>query len=390
MSLEARVRTSYRGGMKVAVRKRSYPDGSTVWTADLRGVVPAGETLPDRFRLTAPADLKTEAAVTRWAWDAARAIIANGRPVQTRKGKAVAEAKVAAEQAANAPLLRDHWPDYVERCRGNRQKPSTLATKISLADTYLLPTLGQLNLRQCCLQSSVDKLKKSLADVGHSRANSGLLLLRSILSSSAATYGLEVPEIELVKPDKLEKLRCYTPAEFEAMVTAARELGPRFLLPVLLGGEAGLRIGETIGLRWEALDLARGKIEVLASAWEGQLGSTKTGRPRTVPMTTRLRAALIEAPRTSEFVVSRVRGDRGMANHASMESVIRVVIARAGVPNRGTHGLRHRFATQLIMSQVPIHVVARLLGHTKVSTVTELYLGFLPGSELAAIAVLEP
>lgn len=373
--------------MRISIRERHYPDGRSVWQTDIH-VQPAGEDLVDRFRLAPPADLNTEAAVTKWAWQQARSIAVNGRPLQTRKGRSAARAKTAAIEAATAPKLSEFWPVYMERCRAHRQKPSTLDTKDSLARTYLLPTLGDLDLRECCTEAALDKLRSSLRVVGHSRANSGLLLLRSVLGSAATRYSLKVPSFPLVKSDQIDLIKCYPQAEYEAMVNAARTLGPRFLLPVLLGGDCGLRLGEVIALRWEVIDFERATINVIASGWHGQVNSPKSGRARLVPMTTRLREALCNAERRAEFVVTRARGDRGMLNHASMESIIRAVVRRAGVQHRGVHGLRHSYATRLIAAGVPVQVVQKLLGHVSLKT-TSLYLAHLPGAEQAAVAAFE-
>lgn len=373
--------------MRISIRERHYPDGRSVWQADIH-VQPAGEDLVDRFRLAPPADLITEAAVSKWAWQQARSIAVKGRPLQTRKGRAAAKEKIAAVEAATAPKLSEFWPVYLERCRAHRQKPSTIDTKDSLARTYLLPTLGDLDLRECCTQEALDKLRSSLRVVGHSRANSGLLLLRSVLGSAAERYSLKVPRVGLVKSDKIDLLKCYTPEEYDAMVKAAMTLGPRFLLPVLLGGECGLRLGEVIALRWEVIDLERATINVIASGWHGQVNSPKSGRSRIVPLTARLCEALANAERRAEFVVTRARGDKGMLNHASMESIIRAVVKRAGVPHRGTHGLRHSYATRLIAAGVPVQVVQKLLGHVNLMT-TSIYLANLPGAEQAAVAALE-
>ena len=113
MSLERASASSYRQGMKVCVRVRGTSSGP-VWMVDIRAV-PAGEQLPDRFRLAAPADLKTEAAVLKWGWEQARLIVAQGRPAQTKKGKAAIRAKIAAVEAATAPKLADYWPLYMSQ-----------------------------------------------------------------------------------------------------------------------------------------------------------------------------------------------------------------------------------------------------------------------------------
>lgn len=54
----------------------------------------------------------------------------------------------------------------------------------------------------------------------------------------------------------------YEDAEYPRLVRAAEAIGPRAHVAVLLGGDAGLRLGEILGLEWTDLDLPRGLIKV--------------------------------------------------------------------------------------------------------------------------------
>ena len=61
---------------------------------------------------------------------------------------------------------------------------------------------------------------------------------------------------------------------------------------MLLGGDAGLRRGELIGLRWCDVDLKRRQITVRQAAWQGVVDVPKGGRERIVEMTAALYDAL--------------------------------------------------------------------------------------------------
>lgn len=62
---------------------------------------------------------------------------------------------------------------------------------------------------------------------------------------------------------------------------------------VLLGGDAGLRMGEMIALEWSDVDLKRGLLKVQRSDWKGHVTLPKGGRPREVPLTRALASALV-------------------------------------------------------------------------------------------------
>jgi integrase len=66
---------------------------------------------------------------------------------------------------------------------------------------------------------------------------------------------------------------------------------------VLLGGDAGLRIGEIIALDWARVDYAANKVHVEVSDWQGPPRPAQGRQAALGAMTPRLRAALRELER---------------------------------------------------------------------------------------------
>jgi integrase len=97
----------------------------------------------------------------------------------------------------------------------------------------------------------------------------------------------------------------YTFEEYASLVAAAVRLDRRVLVAVLLGGDAGLRAGEVIGLELPDVSRANARITVERQVWRGVADTSKGGKGRVVPMTERLAAAL-----------AAVRHLRGHAVHA--------------------------------------------------------------------------
>jgi len=87
-------------------------------------------------------------------------------------------------------------------------------------------------------------------------------------------------------------MRFYDFDDDEQLRDVAKEFGPTAHLVVLLGGEAGLRCGEMIGLEWGEVDLVKRQMRIQRSEWRGHVTSPKGGRLRDVPMTARLASAL--------------------------------------------------------------------------------------------------
>jgi integrase len=73
---------------------------------------------------------------------------------------------------------------------------------------------------------------------------------------------------------------------------------------VLLGGDAGLRLGEIIALEWRDVELNARRLTVQRSEWLGHVTVPKGGRSRQLPMTQRLTAALKAA--------RHLRSERGL------------------------------------------------------------------------------
>ena len=71
----------------------------------------------------------------------------------------------------------------------------------------------------------------------------------------------------------------YEVEEYERLVDAAGKLGPVQQIVMLLGGDAGLRMGEMIALEWSDVDLKRGLLKVQRSDWRGTSPSPRGPPP---------------------------------------------------------------------------------------------------------------
>jgi integrase/recombinase XerC len=164
-----------------------------------------------------------------------------------------------------------------------------------------------------------------------------------------------------------EKRRPYSDAEVEKLLEHAQ--GAEKLM-VLLGGHAGLRIGEMADLRWNDIDYERSQLHVR---------SGKGGKAATVHLTRRLRDALLDYMRSQSGVQhekNRQR-DHGLVlpwatDHARKR--FRRVCQLAGVEydSAGVHGLRHGAGTRYYKQTKDLGRVAAHLRHADIQT-TRIY-----------------
>ena len=134
----------------------------------------------------------------------------------------------------------------------------------------------------------------------------------------------------------------------------------KYIVPMLL--LTGARKREVLNARWEDFDIDN-------RLW--RIPFTKTGKPRTVPMSDGVMSILDTVPRIagSAYVFPNPEtGKPYVAIHNAWDTVRK----RAGLHDVRLHDLRHSFASILINSGRSLYEVQHLLGHTQVKT-TERY-----------------
>ena len=138
---------------------------------------------------------------------------------------------------------------------------------------------------------------------------------------------------------------------------------------MLLAGEAGLRVGEVMGLRWSDVDFIGGTITVAQKIRRGEVGPPKGRRRRSIPMTATLATAL-RAPgsEATGFVIA----DRHRQSLTECEAreLLRRVLRGTGLPKRAKlwHLLRHTFGTHAALLGVNGWLLMVWMGHRDLET----------------------
>lgn len=134
----------------------------------------------------------------------------------------------------------------------------------------------------------------------------------------------------------------------------------------------GMRRGELLNLRWEAIDLNACTLRVEST----QSFSTKWKKERLIPLNQTIvdlfkRRMSVCGPEPSGLAFPT---DKGLPyNGEFIGKKFKKAVREAGVnPKVHFHTLRHSFASNLVQKDVPILVVMELLGHEKLST-TQIY-----------------
>ena len=175
--------------------------------------------------------------------------------------------------------------------------------------------------------------------------------------------------------------------DYDRLIEGARRLDPRAHMIVLLGGDAGLRCGEMMGLEWTDINLERRQLRVQRSEWRGKVSAPKGGRPRVVPLTARLAEAL-RAHRHLQGSRVLCEEDGRALTQGKVRSLVRRAARLANIANNGVHILRHTFVSHLAMRGAPARAIQELAGHKDLST-SQRYMHLSPAAIEAAISLLE-
>jgi integrase len=360
----------------MTVRVKPYPKDRDRWWVETRFRWPEDKSLY-RERTVAPVTSKSGAQ--RWGEERERTLL--------RAGKA---ALTPPPPPKEVPTLRDFGPRFIEgHARAARQKASGIATKESIFKTHLYPHLGDLRL-DAITDERVAALKGALAKKSRKTVNNVLSTLSKLLKVAIKWKELAAMPcaIELFKVSNTVRA-FYEFDDYRRLVEAAARIDTRTLVLVLLGGDAGLRRGEMIGLRWCDVDFKRRQLIIRQAVYAGTVDTPKSGHGRIVDMTVALTDALTRH--------RHLRNERVLCTDDAQPVTDKFLRAwhaaaqrRANLPvtTGALHILRHSFASHLTMSGAPLKAVQELMGHEDITT-TMRYAHLAPSVRKEAIGLLD-
>jgi integrase len=351
----------------MSVTVRPYR-GTDRWEVDIAFIW--SDSTPFRERKRAP--MSGKSAAQRWGEERERYLLKMGKPQPTLK---------------EVPTLDAFASQFVDQhCRANRLKPSYIASTESHIEHHLSPTLGPMKL-DAIDNAAVQRLKLAMAHLAAKTANNQLVTL-SVLLKKAVEWGVidRMPcTIKLLRAAKTT-MAFYDFDEYARLRQAAQTRGIETEIMIVLGGDAGLRLGEIVALEWTDIDFARQRLTVARSSWQGQVGTTKGGRSRMIPMTKRL-GALLRAHRHMRSPQVLCPGGHAVTRDQVIKAV-RAAERIAVLKYSGVHILRHTFCSHLAMRGATAKAIQELAGHADLAT-TQRYIHLSPAAVDGAIRLLD-
>ncbi len=233
--------------------------------------------------------------------------------------------------------------------------PQTPVSAITTA--MLLATIGKLQADGL----SAESVRKHIAQVKK-------------LCSYAVQEGLLIqdPSANIKLPKVPKRLpRFLSPEERNRLLVAAETKGRDYHLLVACGVYLGLRKAELNALTWANIDFEKKVAHVVNT----EDFTTKSGKPRSIPICEELLTILTRYRHVGGFVLAPRKKYRGKARYRweFRDGFVEMVIdAKLDVRVISPHAMRHTFASILAQRGVSLFKIAAWMGHST-AQVTELY-----------------
>jgi integrase len=298
-----------------------------------------------------------------------------------------------------APVLDSSMrlADWIERwsvtaLEASSRKAATKARYRDLARRHLCgPPLGDLPLARL-RKSHVDELVVRLrrAGLADTTVRLAYTTLRAVLAD-AVLDGLiaDNAAAKTPRPRVARREARHLSASTVVKILAAAE-HERYARVLTLIAGTGLRRGEALAMRWDAVSLTAGTLKVAATmnVVDGRIevSEPKSGRSRrTLPLSPAM-VSLLKAQRATQ-AEERLRAgelwtDSGLVftdefgAPVNPRAVLRAVqrsADRAGIADMTVHTLRHSAAVAWLEAGVHIKAVADLLGHSSIAITGDIY-----------------
>ncbi len=269
-------------------------------------------------------------------------------------------------EARKAPTVKELCGRFMEDHSKPHNKPSTQDGYQYQIDSFVIPAFGSKKVHEVTRHDITALMKRM--EKSPTQANRVLSLARKMFNlselwgyrpdgSNPCRHVPKYPEkgsTRLITDEQMVSLFAYLDkAEAEELEH------PIYLLAVRLQFEFAARMSEILLLQWDWLDLPNGRV-----VWP----DSKTG-DMSKPLSEEARRLLTNAPRygKSPYVCPAILDhDKALGPHSYYQAWRRI-LDRAGVPKVGTHGIRHRSATDIANSGIPVKVGMALTAHKTVA-----------------------
>lgn len=364
-------------------KPRPYGNGSIYWRED-------------RKRWIAQVMLPSGKAITRSA------------KTEPAAGKLLAKLLVEKDEGKLAPQRRETVAQYLERwltetVQGSLS-PGTLTSYRSYLTRHVLPSIGRRRLTEL----TPSDVRQMLAGLRGELAPATIRMVRAILHSALQQALMD----EIVTRNVVSATRSPRVPKTERPVLSARQLetllggirGHRYRTLYLLQVGVGLRISESLGLRWSNVDWETGRLTLAQQLgrvdhqWVLREFKSQNRGAAQVPAVLldelrqhRVRQAeqRLAAPTwANEWDLIFTNKDGTPLWREPLRDALYKLLAELELPQIHLHDLRHQSASVLHAAGIDTQTIGRVLGHGNQAT-TLRYIHSMPEQREAAAKVMQ-
>lgn len=274
--------------------------------------------------------------------------------------------------------------------------------------TYATKHVGHIALEKLTPED-VERLMETRLKAGAAPATVRQLraVLRRALGQAEKRRYVPRNVAALADPPRVERrqMTALNEDQANAFLSAASEHRLSALFAVAL--DTGMREGELLALKWAAVDLERGTLQVnttLQATPDGfEFAPTKTAKSRRQVTLTR---AAVTALRRHKVQQAKERIDFGpgwddldlvfpnaVGRPVNASNLLHQqfypLLKRAGVPHIRFHDLRHTYASIALGRGVPLKVVSETLGHSSIAITADTYQHVTPSMSRASADAMD-
>jgi integrase len=307
-------------------------------------------------------------------------------------------------------LLIEHW---LPAQKARNLRATTLASYEGTAEWYLIPALGAKKVA-ALTPADISALVENMRTAKSARGRKGLsartaqaavVTLKGATSWALRNGMLSRDPLAGVTPPRRDRRPMKAWDTDEARAFLAYVHGDRLEAAWALFLSRGLRRGELAGLRWDAVNLSEGTLQVTHTrvSVDGRatesIPKTEAGR-RVIPLDAQL-VALLHAHETQQKI-ERLRAGEAWAGSGYvlvnelgepyhpeyLSDRFEDLVAASGLRRIRLHDLRHTACSLMLAAGVPVKVVQEMAGHSSPAITLALYTHTTPSMGREAGAAL--
>jgi integrase len=288
----------------------------------------------------------------------------------------------------------DRWLDHIK----TQVSPRSHERYVEIARKNIAPLLGSTTLAKLQPVAISTAYAKALTS-GRRDGKGGLAprtvhhmhrILRQALQQAVRWQILARNPADAVKPPRVERRKGTTLSADQAAQLLGALTHSRIYWPTLIALATGMRRGEISALRWQAIDLERGTLQVVETIEQTKTSlrfkPPKNGKTRAITLPAfavaelrrwkteqaqeLLRLGIRQA--ASTLVCGRIDGEVHSPLALTYEFA-RFIRQMPDLPQVRFHDLRHSHATQLLSTGIHPKIAQERLGHSSISVTLDLY-----------------